>query len=91
MDFGQALEELKAGNRVERAGWNGRSLWVGFRAENVGDGPTNDGKARRLALGASVVLRPYLAMRSADGELAYWTASQADVMAEDWSTVTSQG
>lgn len=28
MNFGQALEALKNGEKVARAGWNGKGLWV---------------------------------------------------------------
>lgn len=28
MDFGQALVEIKAGNTVSRAGWNGNGMWL---------------------------------------------------------------
>ena len=30
MTFGLAIEALKAGKRVERAGWNGRGMWVEY-------------------------------------------------------------
>jgi hypothetical protein len=28
MDFGQALQELRKGNRVARSGWNGKGMWL---------------------------------------------------------------
>lgn len=27
-DFGVALKSLKHGNRVSRAGWNGKGMWL---------------------------------------------------------------
>ena len=28
MNFGQAIEALKNGDRVSRAGWNGKNMWL---------------------------------------------------------------
>lgn len=28
MNFGQALEALKAGQKVARSGWNGKGMWL---------------------------------------------------------------
>ena len=28
MNFGEALQELKNGNKVARSGWNGKGLWL---------------------------------------------------------------
>lgn len=28
MNFGQAIEALKGGGRVQRTGWNGKSMWL---------------------------------------------------------------
>ncbi len=28
MDFGQAIKQLKQGNKVARKGWNGKGMWL---------------------------------------------------------------
>jgi len=28
MNFGNAIEELKKGNKVQRKGWNGKGMWL---------------------------------------------------------------
>jgi hypothetical protein len=28
MNFGEALENLKKGNKVAREGWNGKGMWL---------------------------------------------------------------
>ena len=28
MDFGEALKVLKGGGKVQRAGWNGKGMWL---------------------------------------------------------------
>lgn len=36
MDFGEALKELRAGHRVQRAGWNGEGMSVAMMVEDEG-------------------------------------------------------
>ena len=33
MNFGQAIEALKAGDRVARTGWNGRGMWLALQRD----------------------------------------------------------
>ncbi len=68
MNFGQALELLKAGHRVSRLGWNGKGMWVELQ--------------RPTAL--SKMTLPYIYMKTADEQLVPWLASQTDLLAEDW-------
>ena len=93
MDFGGALKALKEGERVERAGWNGKGMWVALMTGYPEGVEANDAtvKAHRLKPGSTVVVRPYLVMRAVDGSLVNWTVSQTDALAEDWSTVTPEG
>jgi hypothetical protein len=69
MDFGRALDALRAGHRVTRAGWNGAGMWVHMQV------PDEHSKMRR----------PYLYMRPVGGDLVPWVASQSDLLAEDWT------
>ena len=69
MNFGQALEILKAGGRVWRAGWNGKGMWV---------------KLQRPDEHSKMTL-PYLYMKTVDDKFVPWLASQTDILAEDWS------
>jgi hypothetical protein len=90
MNFGQALEWLKAGNRVQRAGWNGKGMWVALQRGYPDGIPINGNTAQATGLPAGTVCRfaPYLMLRAADGVFIPWVTSQADVLAEDWSVVT---
>lgn len=93
MDFGAALQAMKDGKRVERAGWNGKGMWVVLMLGYPDGIPANEATARahRIEPGSTVVVRPYLAMRSVDGSLVNWTISQTDALADDWSIVAPAG
>lgn len=71
MDFGQALNALRAGQRVARAGWNAAGQWVALQV------PDEHSKMRR----------PYLYLHPVDGSLVPWAATQSDVLADDWLVV----
>lgn len=88
MNFGEALEALKQGEKVARAGWNGKGMWLGLvSAENYmilkaphGDGQdTEDGECHGLL--------PWIGMKTADHKFVPWLASQTDMLAEDWIVV----
>jgi len=88
MNFGEALEALKANHRASRAGWNGRGMWIvlspGFMltSDRVFSKPI----AADIDGGVGV-FRPYLMMRTVDAEFVPWVASQTDILAEDWQVV----
>ncbi len=71
MNFGDALERLKDGHRVTRAGWNGRDMWIELQRPD---------KHSKMTL-------PYIYMRTVDGDLVPWLASQTDLLSNDWDTV----
>ena len=83
LTFGDALDLLKAGKRVARAGWNGKGMWLvllRLRAE-----PTD------LAIRGTPIraMPPCIGMFTAQGEMQPgWLASQPDMLAEDWQEVT---
>ena len=93
MTFGQALESLKAGKKVARAGWNGKGMWLSLSCAEVrlveASGfwsPHNAAHAREQG-GAAKVL-PSITMKTATGEILMgWLASQTDMLAEDWRIV----
>jgi hypothetical protein len=73
-DFGIAIAHLKAGHRVCREGWNGKGMWLELQRPDA----------------HSKMTRPYLFLSTAGGDLVPWTASQTDILAEDWEVVTSE-
>ncbi len=94
MRFGEALQEMEAGNAVRRAGWNGKGMWTAFSPGCDALPAANfwSPVARRYAesKGGSVRVLPALIMKSADGNIVMgWLASQTDMLAEDWEVVPS--
>lgn len=74
MTFGLALEVMKMGKRVARAGWNGKGMWIRYVHSllHTVDGVEPD------------ALLPWIGMKTADSKFVPWLASQTDMLAEDW-------
>ena len=83
MDFGKAIESLKQGEKVARAGWNGKGMFLYYVPENKYPYTTEAGRAIADEQGL-VNYGAYIAMKTAQGNVVPWLASQTDVLAEDW-------
>lgn len=84
MNFGQALEALKDGQRVSRAGWNGKGMFLYL----VPGSTFTVSRAPLLGIfpeGTSIDYLPHIDLRTADGKCAVWTPSQTDILADDWA------
>lgn len=86
MDFGQALEVVKNGGKVCRHGWNGRGMFI-FLV------PGSTFQVSRPPLlgiypeGTTINYHAHIDMRTADGTIVPWLASQTDLLSEDWEIV----
>lgn len=76
MNFGQALEWLKKGKAIYRAGWNGKGMWLLLQTPDAN----------------SKMTLPYIYIEYPAGHPAYplgsrvpWLASQTDILANDWA------
>ena len=81
MNFGLALEALKHGKPVERTGWNGRGMFLYLVPESEYPAQTDIAK---ITFGETVPYGAYIAMKTAQGNVVPWLASQTDVLADDW-------
>ena len=88
MDFGQAIAEVKRGQKVRRSGWNGKGMFIfqGFpRVEiNVDKGEcvTSVDAAEHFNVFYS---GPVLCMKTAQNNIVVgWLASQTDLLSDDW-------
>lgn len=78
MNFGQALDSMKLGQRVARSGWNGKGMWLRIQTPDAN----------------SKMTLPYIYIEYPVGHPAYpngsrvpWLASQTDILSEDWAIV----
>jgi hypothetical protein len=87
VDFSAALVNIRQGQKVARAGWNGKNMFV-FLV------PGSTFQVNRPPLlgiypeGAEINYHAHIDMRTADGQVVPWVASQTDLLAEDWHIVT---
>ena len=70
--IGQAVKEMRNGNKVSRSGWNGKGMWLQLQV------PDDHSK----------MTLPYVYMHTAQGDLVPWLCSQTDLLAVDWSVVS---
>lgn len=86
MNFGQALTLLKNGGRVARHGWNGKGMFL-FLV------PGSTFKVNRAPLlgiypeGTEINYHSHIDMKTANGEIVPWVASQSDLLEDDWVQV----
>ena len=83
MDFSAALKCIKAGNRVAREGWNGKDMFVFL----VSGSRFQVNRPPLLGIypeGTTIDYRSHIDMRTADGSVVPWVASQTDLLADDW-------
>lgn len=85
--FDLALAYLKEGRRVQRAGWNGKGMFVVYQKGYPNGIPINANTAEATGIPQGTVkcFHPYLMMYTAQGDFVPWVASQTDILAEDWS------
>lgn len=89
MNFGQAVEELKAGERVARVGWNGKNMFL-FLVPGSTFTVNRPPLLGIYPAGTVIDYCPHIDMRTADGKIVPWLASQTDVLAEDWITLIEE-
>jgi hypothetical protein len=83
--FGEALERLRRGFPVSRDGWNGRGMHIYLVGEGRYPASTPSGQAIANDQADGLVpYRAYIAMKTAQGDVVPWVASQTDLLAEDW-------
>ncbi len=86
MTFSEALDAIKQGQRVARTGWNGKGMFL-FLV------PGSTFKVNRAPLlgiypeGTEVQYHAHIDMKTAQGYVVPWLASQADLLADDWEIV----
>jgi hypothetical protein len=86
MNFSEAIEACKQGDRITRTGWNGVGMFVYYV-------PGSSFKVNRPPLlgiypeGTVIDYRPHFDMKYADGTCGVWLASHGDMNEDDWELV----
>ncbi len=90
MNFGNAIEALKSGDRVAREGWNGKGMFLIY----VGGTSAVEPRAgtpyadHLISPNGTVDINPHIDMKTATGEMQPgWLASQTDMLADDWQII----
>lgn len=86
MNFSHALGLIKDGHKVARQGWNGKGMFLFLVPGSVF-------KVNRPPLldiypeGTEITYQPHIDMKTADGRIVPWVASQSDMLDSDWAVV----
>jgi hypothetical protein len=86
MDFSQALTEIKNGKKVARAGWNGKDMFLFL----VPGSTFTVNRAPLLGIypeGTQIDYHAHIDMKTAQGYVVPWLASQSDLLCDDWVLV----
>jgi hypothetical protein len=86
MDFSTALLAIKEGQRVARAGWNGKGMFIFL----VGGSTFQVNREPLLSIlgeGTTVHYHGHIDMHTADKMIVPWLASQTDLLVDDWVLV----
>lgn len=102
MKFGEALEAVKEGKLIARAGWNGKGMFVFQRPEDWLSTDMIVNKVKSLPDSLKKYVNDYydvtetnmikfcayLCMKDANDNIVNgWLASQSDMLADDWMVV----
>lgn len=83
MNFGLAIEAARKGKRIARKGWNGKGQYVELAAAISYTSPGGETvNANHEAIGNRA-----FAFVGTSGVQMGWLASQADMLADDWTIV----
>lgn len=83
MDFSSALIALKHGKRLRRAGWNSLDQFI-FLVPGSVFSVNRPPLLGIYPLGTEITYLPHIDIRTAQGAIVPWLASQTDILAEDW-------
>lgn len=84
-DFGSAVYLLKTGKKVARKGWNSKGMFLYYIPANSYPASRNTLETLKGEFENDMVpYGAYIAMKTAQGNVVPWLASQSDVLAEDW-------
>lgn len=87
LDFGTAINLMKRNKRVSREGWNGKGMFIYYVPPGCYEPKTKVAANHCTNDKGKVPYRDYIAMKTVDGMIVPWLASQTDMLARDWFVV----
>lgn len=84
--FGLAVEAMKKGLKVARSGWNGKDMYAVYMPGYPEGVQVNEitQKQHGVPEGTKFVYRPYFQLYTAQKDVAMWSPSTSDSLADDW-------
>ena len=86
LSFGHAIIALQAGAKITRKGWNGAGQFVYYVPAASYPAKTAIAK-KEFGENALVPYRAYMALKTVQGDVAFWTPSISDIFANDWQII----
>ena len=89
MNFGNAIQATKQGNKISRSGWNGKDMFVVYQ-KGYPDGIScnkQTAEAWNMKEGDLFKCEPYLQIQMVNGSHAMWVPSINDLLADDWNII----
>lgn len=86
LTFGDAIEYMKQGHKVARGGWNGKGMFLFL----VTGSTFKVNRAPLLGIypeGTEINYQAHIDMKTVNGTIVPWLASQSDMLATDWMVV----
>jgi len=86
--FGAAIVAMKLGKKVARRGWNGANMFLYYVPANSYPVERNVNSPIKGVFDNNMVpYRAYMALKTAQNDIATWSPSGSDALAEDWFVV----
>ena len=86
MDFGDAIRAMKDGKRVARDGWNGKGMFL-FLVNGSSFTVSREPLLSIMGEGTQIQYHAHIDMKTAQGYVVPWLASQSDMLSEDWCEI----
>ncbi len=83
MTFSDALTAMKDGKKIARTGWNGEGMFL-FLVPGSTFHASRPPLLGLYAEGTTVEYGAHIDMKTTDGKVVPWVASQTDLLASDW-------
>jgi len=88
LDFGAAINALRLGLKVSRAGWNGKGMFLILVPGSPSVKPVAGTPYSKAGITEPTNINAHIDMFTATGEMQPgWLASQTDMLSKDWGIV----